>query len=222
MKVSHLAVAAVAPAMMLCSCYTVLKAPYSTSSSSSYDESRYARDSRDDLAPSVGRFDDRGVGYRDPYGLYGPGAYGQSGYPIFGYDSRYGGYGGYGYGGSPYSAGYGPYGYGYDPYYQDAGTYVPPGYELVTTQELDRLRASDSANTNPPPALDPVIIHQQQVRDAENAWSSRVNSLERRKKPPTTTRRASSTSSSSAKTTTSSDDKKPSGKAKAKSRQQRR
>ena len=96
------------------------------------------------------------------------------------------------------------------------------GYELVTTQELDRLRASDSANTNPPPALDPVIIHQQQVRDAENAWSSRVNSLERRKKPPTTTRRASSTSSSSAKTTTSSDDKKPSGKGKAKSRQQRR
>ena len=113
MKVSHLALAAVAPAMMLCSCYTVLKAPYSTSSS--YDESRYARDSRDDLAPSVGRFDDRGVGYRDPYGLYGPGAYGQPGYPIFGYDSRYGGYGGYGYGGSPYSAGYGPYGYGYDP-----------------------------------------------------------------------------------------------------------
>ena len=44
MKVSHLALAAVAPAMMLCSCYTVLKAPYSTSSS--YDESRYARDSR--------------------------------------------------------------------------------------------------------------------------------------------------------------------------------
>lgn len=218
MKVSHLALAAVAPAMMLCSCYTVLKAPYSTSSS--YDESRYARDSRDDLAPSVGRFDDRGVGYRDPYGLYGPGAYGQPGYPIFGYDSRYGGYGGYG---SPYSAGYGPYGYGYDPYYQDAGTYIPPGYELVTTQELDRLRASEIATTNSTPALDPVIIHQQQIRDAENAWSSRVNTLERRKKPEPTRRvKASTSSSSSAKSTTSSQEKKPSGKAKAKSRQQRR
>ncbi len=132
--------------MVLSGCYTVLKAPYS----SDFDEgsSRYVReDQRQDdyLSPRVGRFDDRDSGFVDPYGGYGAGAYGQGGgFPIFGYDSRYGGFGGYGSGYSPYSSRSGPY--GYDPYYQgDGGVYIPPGYELVTSDELNRLRAADNA-----------------------------------------------------------------------------
>jgi hypothetical protein len=226
MKVGDLTLAAIVPALLLCSCYTVLNAPYSTTSG--YDESRYAKD---EVYPQVGRFDDREDGYRDPYGSYGPGAYGQPAYPVFGYDSRYGGFGGYGggYGYNPYSSGYGPHGYGYDPYYSNSsvgGGYIPPGYELVTIQELDRLRASNSASTQiPTPGLDPAELHLLQLEKAQNAWSSRVNSIERQKKPQPTRRAPAAVSSSSAKSTSTSssaEDKKPSAKAKAKSRQKRR
>ena len=237
MKTRHFALSAVAPALLLCSCYTVLRAPYSTTDQY-YDDSRYSRtDQRDNMEPWLGRSDDRD-GYRDPYGRYGPGAYGQPGYPIFGhgYDSRYGAFGSYG-GYSPYSAGYGPYGYGYDPYYVgDGGVYIPPGYELVTTRELDRLRASDvdrSTTQNTDPGFDPVEFQQLQIQKAENAWSDRVNFLKSSKKPKPTRRydpppgaaskpsSSSSRSSSSSSSSTTSQER-PSGKAKAKSRHQNR
>ena len=102
-----------------------------------------------------------------PYG-YGGSPYGYGGTPIFGYDSRNGlyGAGGYGYGGS----GYGPNGYGYDPYYQGGnGYYAPPGYELVSTRELEDMQEAirtlstqqSQTETDPP---DQLMLNSQRQR----------------------------------------------------------
>ena len=230
MKMRQAMLTVVLPAIMLSGCYTVLQAPYSAD----YDDgrSKYAAEQREDdfQSPRIGRFDDRDSGFVDPYGSYGPGVYGQGrGFPVFGYDSRYGGFGGYGSGYSPYSSRNGPYGYGYDPYYQaDGGVYVPPGYELVTTEELNRLRTGDTTLPSFSPTVeqsaDPVDLRQERIDQAQETWTRRVAPRDRKSPKPTRYAAPSgsasgSSSSSSAKAKSSS---KPSGESKAKSRQKRR
>ena len=196
MNIKHrqLCLVAILPAMMAGSgCYTALKGPMSASTF--YSEPQYAyADSDELLAPTVGRFDDpyddryRGYSGVAPYG----GAYGGYGAPISAYDSRSGLFGSYGYGG--YYPGAGPVGYGYDPYYSGAyGTYVPPGYELVTRDELDHLRANARLNTPathyvPPP--DPVL-QQEREQVEQEVWQQRQES--RQRTAPAVTRRPSST-----------------------------
>ena len=63
----------------------------------------------------------------------------------------------------------GPYSYGYDPYYRNSsGYYVPPGYELVSTRQLDDLRAASRLNTTPMVA-DPARATEVQRRE-EEVW----------------------------------------------------
>ncbi len=190
----------IVPAMMGSGCYTALKGP--ATASEFYSEPQYTThtsESTDDLlAPSVGRFDDP---YDDPYRGYSGvapygGAYGGYGTPIFGYDSRSGLFGNYGYGG--YYPGAGPVGYGYDPYYSGAyGTYVPPGYELVTSEEIYQLRANSRLNTPPThyePPPDPAL-EQERARVEQEVWEKRQES--RHRPSPVVTRRPSTTVQSS-------------------------
>jgi len=198
MNIKHrqLCLVAILPAMMAGSgCYTALKGP--TTASGFYSEPQYAyADSDELLAPTVGRFDDP---YDDPYRGYSGvapygGAYGGYGAPIFGYDSRSGLFGSYGYGRrGGYYPGAGPVGYGYDPYYSGAyGTYVPPGYELVTRDELDHLRANARLNTSSPtnyvPSANPVL-QQERERVEQEVWQQRQES--RQRTAPAVTRRPS-------------------------------
>lgn len=195
MNIKHrqLCLVAILPALVGGSgCYTALKGP--TTASQFLSEPRYqTTDSTDDLlAPSVGRFDDS---YDDPYRGYSGvapygGAYGGYGTPVFGYHSRSGLFGSYGYGG--YYPRAGPVGYGYDPYYSGAyGTYVPPGYELVTRDELNHLRATSRHTTpstryEPPP--DPVL-QQERERIEQEVWEQSQES--RQRTAPAVTRRPS-------------------------------
>ena len=172
-------------ALLTSGCYTVLKSPYAASEVREREPaygSRYDEGPNGDLhSPRIGRFDDRD----NPYGGYPGSGYGSpGGTPLFGYDSRYGPYGlysfGSGYGSPNYSSGLGPYGYGYDPYYQgDGGVYIPPGYELVTTQELDQLRAGDSGVlTNLEPVVQPTAaevraLEQKQQAEDGYVWGQR-------------------------------------------------
>ena len=224
-------------------CYTVLRAPggFTTPQDPAYSATWEEPEDRD---PRIGRFsDERGL-HTPGYDSYG------SGYPIFGYDSRYGMYGfgspfaygpGYGYGyGYPYGGygryGYspyhGPYGYGYDPYYS-RGSYVPPGYELVTTTELSELRAGLTSRgpTSETPTVDETTLRERQRQSQERAWTQRVEPTVRRStvgqrttKPPTST----SSSSKSSGTVSSSGSSKPaseeksSGSSAAKRRKKRR
>ena len=206
-----LVLAAIVPAVLAGGCYTALKGPATVADF--YDEPRYTThsgSSSDDelLTPSVGRFSDP---YDDPYrgfsGVPYGGAYSGYGTPVYGYDSRGGLFGNYGYGG--YYPGAGPVGYGYDPYYSGAyGTYVPPGYELVTTNELDQLRASAILNSTPttyePP--DPGQLRQEQqerARVEQEVWQQRQESRQRpapvltRKPPPTVEKSTAAESSGS-------------------------
>ena len=132
-------------ALLANGCYTVLSNPYQAADLHD-SEVAYADESK---TPTVGQFDERDEmddlyrypGVRGSYGGDGSG-YG-GGYPVGGYGYSSGGYGGYGGNGYDpyYRGGYGPNSYGYDPYYRDsAGFYVPPGFELVSTRELDQLR----------------------------------------------------------------------------------
>ena len=198
MNIRHrvLVLAAIVPAVLAGGCYTALKGP--ATAADFYDEPRYTThsgSSSDDelLTPSVGRFSDP---YDDPYrgfsGVPYGGAYGGYGTPVFGYDSRGGLFGNYGYGG--YYPGSGPVGYGYDPYYSGAyGTYVPPGYELVTTNELDQLRASAILNNTPPSTYEPPdpSIQQERERVEEEVWQQRKET--RQRTTPVATRRPSAT-----------------------------
>ena len=221
-------------------CYTVLRAPggFFTPKDEPARSTAWAPED-DDLR--IGKFsDDRDREY-GPYGAYG------SGYPIFGYDSRYGmygfgspfaygpghgygypGYGGYGgYGGyNPY---YGPYGYGYDPYYSGQ-VYVPPGYELVTTRELADLRSGSGGVSDPTsesPRVDQSAVMDQQRRSQERAWSQRSEPTVRRSTVEHRTTRTSGSSKSSG-TVSSSGSSKPaseeksSGSSEAKRRKKRR
>ena len=188
-------------ALMASGCYTVLSSPYEVADL--HDEAPV----RDVEAPTIGKFDDRD--YMDDLYRY-PGVRGGYG----GYGGYYGGYGGYGgyyyptagyypysYGNySPYYGGYGPYSYGYDPYYRNSsGYYVPPGYELVSTRQLDDLRAASRLNSTPTIA-DPARATEVQRRE-EEVWQRRVEPRVRNAPPPPPRATSSvSTSTSSPKT----------------------
>ena len=179
-------------ALMASGCYTVLSSPYEVASL--HDEDLARAKSRDAEAPTIGKFDDRD--YMDDFYRY-PGVRGGYG----GYGGGYGGYGryggyyptaryvpyyyGYGYGGYPYYyGGYGPYSYGYDPYYRSSrGYYVSPGYELVSTRELDDLRAASRRNTTPM-TVDPAAAAEVQRRE-EEVWQRRVEPRVRNTPTPT-------------------------------------
>jgi hypothetical protein len=186
-------------ALLANGCYTVLSNPYQAADLHD-SEVAYADESK---TPTVGQFDERDEmddlyrypGVRGSYGGYGSGYGG-------GYGSRYGsrygsgygyrgGYGGNGY--DPYySGGYGPNSYGYDPYYRDsAGSYVPPGFELVSTRELDQLRLGGlSAGT---PAVDSAAVAAQAKKREENIWMKRVEPRVRQTPTPTARSAPSST-----------------------------
>ena len=146
------------------------------------------RDYMDDYYryPGVrGGYGGYGGGYYGGYGGYGYG-YGGYYYPTAGYYPSY--YGGY----PSYYGGYGPYSYGYDPYYRSSGGYyVSPGYELVSTRELDDLRAASRLNATPAVA-DPAAAAKVQRRE-ESVWQRRVEP--RVRSAPTPTPRATSPTS---------------------------
>ena len=167
-------------------CYTALQNPNAVSSL--HEDEWSAEDNytaRTDPYEENVEVDSDFYRYPGVPGSYG--AYGGVGYPVsrYGRSSGYGsyGYGGYGYGGSqyPYGAyadygayGYGPSSYGYDPYYTDRrGYYVPPGYELVNTRELDDIRASLTGVQGGAKPLDTEAIREQQRRK-EQVWTQRV------------------------------------------------
>ena len=183
-------------ALMASGCYTVLSSPYEAADL--HDEDLARAKSRDVEAPTVGQFDDRDYmddlyrypGVRGGYGRYG------------GYYGGYGGYGGYRgyyptsrhyYGGYPYYyggypsyyGGYGPYSYGYDPYYRSSsGYYVSPGYELISTRQLDDLRRAASRLNTTPAIADPAAATERQRRE-ENVWQRRVEPRVRSAPTPT-------------------------------------
>ena len=175
-------------ALLANGCYTVLSNPYQAADLHD-SEVAYADESK---TPTVGQFDERDEmddlyrypGVRGSYGGYGSG-YG-GGYPVGGYGYSSGGYGGYGGNGYDpyYRGGYGPNSYGYDPYYRDsAGFYVPPGFELVSTRELDQLRLGGlSAGT---PTVDSAAAAAQAKKREENIWMKRVEPRVRQTPTPT-------------------------------------
>ena len=177
-------------ALMASGCYTVLSSPYEVASL--HDEDLARAKSRDVEAPTIGKFDDRDYmddlyrypGVRGGYGRYGGYYGGYGGYGGYYYPSYYGGYPSY-YGGYPsYYGGYGPYSYGYDPYYRSSGGYyVPPGYELVSTRQLDDLRAASRLNTTPM-ITDPARATEVQRRE-EEVWQRRVEPRVRNAPTPT-------------------------------------
>lgn len=174
-------------AVLSSGCYTVLVAPFSSSGLREESRSDTIAGQRDDRRDEsrLGRFEGEeeyaGRGYGYGYG-----------YPIFGagYSSPYGAYGSapygygpdYGYGYSPYGGGYGPYGYGYDPYYRSStGVYIPPGYELVTTRELDELRAANRglATTPSPSGVDKEAAKKAEAKKQQEVWQRRVDPQDR-------------------------------------------
>ena len=200
-------------ALMASGCYTVLSSPYEVADL--HDE----YPSRDVEAPTIGKFDDRDYmddlyrypGVRGGYGRYGGyyggyGGYGGYYYPTSGYYPSY--YGGY----PSYYGGYGPYSYGYDPYYRSSGGYyVPPGYELVSTRQLDDLRAASRLSTTPTIA-DPARAAEVQRRE-EEVWQRRVEPRVRNSSPPPPRATSSvSTSTSSPKTRASKEPSAPASK----------
>ena len=188
----------------LSGCYTVLQGPRLASS---LDEGAgyHVIESGSPTEPQIGRFqNDR---YDDPWA--NTGGYG-SGYPVMGYGFgspfAYGpGLGAaYPYGG--YSSYYGPNGYGYDPYYMGrgsygSGSYMPPGYQLVTSRELANLRAeiTELRNTGSdiPPSVDRQEALRRKQRDADRAWTQRTVPVTRKSTSGYRTPRVTSTSSSS-------------------------
>ena len=190
MKIKYLLTTALAlgASFALGGCYTILQDPHSAAD---LHESEWAADDEYERDARMGRFDDEDDDfYRYPGVPSSYGGYGGYSYPIIG--GGYGGYGygGYGYGGypTPYGGygygGYGPYSYGYDPYYTDSrGFYVPPGYELVSTRELDTMRAS-LANAAKAPQVDERALREEQRR-REEVWGKRVEPRVRRAPTPT-------------------------------------
>jgi len=180
-KSSMIALALGVSALLTSGCYTMVNSPYASSRErepeyiSSRTDQRPAGDSR---SSALGR-----PGSRDRTGSYpGYGYGGSGGSSIFGYNSNSGLYGfGSGYDSYPYSSAYGPNGYGFDPYYQgDTGLYIPPGYELVTTQELEQLRLNNSGvltDTDPivdlPTPAEVNALQDKQLEEDRYIWAER-------------------------------------------------
>ena len=200
-----------AATVALSGCYTVLQGPRLASSVDQGPGYRILADESRMEPAQIGRFDD----YDDPWANT-RGGYG-SGYPVTGYGSGYGVYGfgspfaygpglgaAYPYGG--YNSSYGPYGYGYDPYYTGSGSYgsgsyVPPGYELVTAQELANLRAENVTLRDAGNDILPSVGRQEALRrkqrEAEQAWTQRTVPSTRKSTSGSRTPRVASTSSAS-------------------------
>ncbi len=164
-------------ALLANGCYTVLSNPYQAADLHD-SEVAYADESK---TPTVGQFDERD----EMDDLYR--------YP--GVRGSYGGYGGNGY--DPYyRGGYGPNSYGYDPYYRDsAGFYVPPGFELVSTRELDQLRLGGLSAGNP--TVDSAAAAALAKKREENIWMKRVEP--RVRQTPTLTARPAPSATSHSK-----------------------
>ena len=188
-------------ALVTSGCYTAVNSPYASAREREpeYTSSRY--DERPDGETS------RSAVRRD--GQYGSSGYGSSGYgnrgsggsSIFGYSSNNGLYGfGSGYNDYPYSSAYGPNGYGADPYYQGDTGYIPPGYQLVTTQELEQLRLNNGVLTDTDPIVAPTAaevnaLEKKQREQDRYIWSERGT---RSRSVPTGISRSSTGSSSGA------------------------
>jgi hypothetical protein len=224
-------------ALALSGCYTLLQAPgFASQGAVRSTTEAYTWDADDaSVSPRVGDFDDSD---HYPYG-YGPRQ--SAGVPVLGYDSLYGLYGfgsPYAYGpyGGLYSGGYGygsnagPYGYGYDPYYQDSrGAYIPPGYQLITTESLDTLVRNQGQGvgsiSDPLSDAERATQVRSKQRQAERAWTQRTQPERKTTSAVRTTRPAASsgrvtTSSTSSSTTSSSSES--SGSSAAKRRKKKR
>ena len=199
-KSSTIALALGVSALVTSGCYTVVNSPYASvrEKEPEYTSSRYGERPAGET-PRRDRRDDR-------YGSSGYGSGGSGGgLPIFGYGSNSGLYGfGSGYNSYPYSSAYGPNGYGVDPYYQgDTGYYIPPGYELVTSQELEQLRLNgvEPANTDPvvvPTAAEVKALQEEQLEQDRYIWAER--GTRSRSVPTGISRSSTGSSSGSAKT----------------------
>ncbi len=170
---------------VLSGCYTVLNDPFAVQTlheKAEQDRGYEQRTAREDAAADDDFY--RYPGVPGSYGSYG------AGYPIRGYTS--GGYGRYGAYPLPYGAyssygnyGYGPYSYGYDPYYTDnRGFYVPPGYELVSTRELDNLRTSSVGGRGEQSStVDQAAAVREEMKRQEDVWIRRASPQVRRPDP---------------------------------------
>ncbi|HCL29811.1 MAG TPA: hypothetical protein DIC52_15400 [Candidatus Latescibacteria bacterium] len=197
-------------------CYTVLQGPRMASS---LEDDNVAQVRRDPVEAHLLE------GYDEQDWDTGQDGYGRgygNGYPVTGYDSRYGMYGfnspfaygpglgaSYPYGG--YASAYGPYGYGYDPYYggSSRGSYTAPGYQLVTTQELANLRAENAAlragSVNDIlPGVNQQELSRRKQAEAERAWTQRTVPVTRKSTSTYRTPSSSTSSSSTSKVSSSS------------------
>jgi hypothetical protein len=201
-------------------CYTVLQGPRMASTiDASLEDTYYSDQVYSDLTDGYPEVETvRPRQRNDPWANDG---YGR-GYPVT--SSGYGGYGfgspfaygpslgvSYPYGG--HSSAYGPYGYGYDPYYSGRGggsSYTPPGYQLVTSQDLAELRlenaalrAAASTTGGRPAATQQDAVRRRQAQ-AEQAWTQRSVPSTRKSTAAHRTPRPASTSSKPKVSSTSS------------------
>ena len=193
-------------ALVTSGCYTAVNSPYASArerepeyTSSRYDERPDGETSRSAVRRD-GQYGSSGYG-SSGYGSSGYGNRGSGGTSIFGYGSNNGLYGlGSGYNDYPYSSAYGPNGYGADPYYQGDTGYIPPGYQLVTTQELEQLRLNNGVLTDTDPIVVPTAaelnaLEEKQREQDRYIWSERGT---RSRSVPTGISRSSTGSSSGA------------------------
>ena len=196
-KSGTIALALGVSALVTSGCYTAVNSPYASAREREpeYTSSRYEERPDGETSRSAVRRDGQ-------YGSSGYGNRGSGGTSIFGYGSNNGLYGfGSGYNDYPYSSAYGPNGYGADPYYQgDTGYYTPPGYQLVTTQELEQLRLNNGVLTDTDPIVVPTAaevnaLEKKQREQDRYIWSERGT---RSRSVPTGISRSSTGSSSGA------------------------
>lgn len=183
-------------ALVTSGCYTAVNSPYASAREREpeYTSSRYDERPGGETSRSAVRRDGQ-------YGSSGYGNRGSGGSSNFGYGSNNGLFGfGSGYNDYPYSSAYGPNGYGADPYYQGDTGYIPPGYQLVTTQELEQLRLNNGMlmDTDPivaPTAAEVNALEKKQREQDRYIWSERGT---RSRSVPTGISRSSTGSSSGA------------------------
>ena len=166
---------ALSTAVLVSGCYTVLRAP--RTAALPVQEQAYASE---EVRPAVSQYSDEDDFYRYPGDVYGYGGTPYGGTPYIGYDTGSGlyGYGAYGYPG--YAYGYGPYGYGADPYYHDSGgSYLPPGYELISTRELENIRdtiqALSSSRTEPGQEASQEELWRKVEEERERVFQTRLS-----------------------------------------------